>query len=60
MEKWEYKSLEWIHKVREKDYNKTKGLSPKKILEKTRKATEGTAKALGLKIIQSKEQIRTH
>lgn len=59
MEKWEYKSLEWIHKVREEDYNKTKSLSPKEIIEKTRKAAEITAKALGLKIIQSKEQIRT-
>ena len=59
MEKWEYKYLEWIHKVREEDYNKTKGLSPKEIIEKTRKATESTAKALRLKIIQSKEQIRT-
>ena len=60
MEKWEYKSLEWIHKVREEDYNKTKNLSPKELIEKTRKAAEDTAKALGLKIIQSKEQIRIH
>lgn len=59
MEKWRYKSLEWIHKVREEDYNKTKDLSPKELIEKTRKTAEETAKALGLKIILSKEQIHT-
>lgn len=60
MEKWKYKSLEWIHKVREEDYNKTKDLSPKELIEKTRNAAEDTAKALGLKIIQLKEQIHMH
>ena len=29
MEKWKYKSLEWIHKIREEDYKKTKDLSPR-------------------------------
>lgn len=58
MERWEYKSLEWIHKVREEDYNKTRALSPKELIEKTRKTAEDTAKALGLKIVQSKEQVR--
>ncbi len=38
MEKWEYKSLEWIHRVREEDYNETKTLSPKELIDKTRKA----------------------
>jgi len=60
MEKWKYKSLEWIHKVREEDYNKTKDFSPKELIEKTRKATEETIKSLGLKIIEPKEQVRTH
>jgi len=60
MEKWKYKSLEWIHKVREEDYNKTKDFSAKELIEKTRKATEETIESLGLKIIEPKEQVRTH
>ena len=43
MEKWEYKSLEWIHRVREEDYDETKTLSPKELIDKTRKAGENTA-----------------
>jgi len=54
MEKWRYKSLEWIHKVREENYNETKNLTPKELVEKTRKAAEDTAKLLGLKIISVK------
>ena len=54
MEKWKYKSLEWIHKAREEDYNETKNLSSRELIEKTRKATEDTAKALGIKIIHTK------
>jgi hypothetical protein len=60
MEKWEYKSLEWIHKVREEDYENTKAMAPKDIIAKTREAAEETARALGLKMIHSREQIRTH
>jgi len=55
MEKWEYKSIEWIHKVREEDYNETKNLTPKELIEKTRSATEDTVKKLGLKTISLKE-----
>lgn len=54
MEKWEDKSLEWIHRVREEDYNETKTLSPKEIIDKTRKATENTASELGLKVVRAK------
>lgn len=60
MEKWKYKSLEWIHKIREDDYKNTKDISPRELIEKTRKATEETIKSLGLKIVEPKEQIRTH
>ncbi|MDP3295996.1 MAG: hypothetical protein Q8N09_00110 [Thermodesulfovibrionia bacterium] len=60
MEKWKYKSLEWIHKVREEDYNNTKDLLPSELIEKTRKATENTIKSLGLKIVEPKEQVRAH
>ncbi|MBI4684375.1 MAG: hypothetical protein HY755_04165 [Nitrospirae bacterium] len=59
MEKWKYKSLEWIHKVREEDYYETKNLSPKEIVERTRKATDNVVKSLGLKIASHKEHIRT-
>ncbi len=54
MEKWRYKSLEWIHKVREDDYNETKTFFPKELIEKTCKAAESTARELGLKIIRTK------
>ncbi len=54
MEKWRYKSLEWIHNIREEDYNKTKDLSPKELIEKTRKASEDAVKQLGLKVIHAK------
>ena len=52
MEKWEYKSLEWIHRVREEDYNETKPLSSKELIDKTRKAVENTVSELGLKVIR--------
>ena len=54
MEKWEYKSLEWIHRVREEDCNETKTLSSKELIEKTRKAGENTASELGLKVVRAK------
>jgi hypothetical protein len=59
MEKREYESLAWIHKVREENYAGTKNLSPKDLIEKTHQATKQTVKALGLKIKFAKEQIRT-
>ena len=31
--KWKYRSLEWIHKVREENYEKTKGKDLKTIIE---------------------------
>ena len=49
MEKWRYKSLEWIHKVREENYNETKNLSPKELIGATRKAGESVVRDLGLK-----------
>ena len=60
MEKWEYKSLKWIHKVREEDYNETKNLTPKELIEKTRRATEDIVKRLGLKTISLKEYMIEH
>ena len=54
MAKWEYKSLKWIHRVREEDYDETKTLSPKELIDKTRKAGENTASELGLKVVRTK------
>ena len=56
MKKWRYKSLEWIHKVREDNYNETKNLSPKELVGVTRKAEESVVRDLGLKIIRGKIQ----
>lgn len=56
--KWKYRSLEWIHKVREEDYNETKNLTPKELIEKTSKSTKGAIKAMGLKVIKPKEHVR--
>ena len=33
MAKWKYKSLEWIHKIREENYEKTKNKDLKKVVE---------------------------
>ena len=33
MAKWKYKSLEWIHKVREENYEKTKNKDLKSLIE---------------------------
>ncbi|MDR4497899.1 MAG: hypothetical protein MRK02_08280 [Candidatus Scalindua sp.] len=53
MEKWKYKSLKWIHRIREEDYNNTANLSPKELIEKTRKAAENIAKELDLETSHS-------
>jgi len=60
MEKWKYKSLEWIHNVREENYEKTKDLSPAELIEQTRKAAEDAIKAMGLKVVRTKEHAPTH
>lgn len=54
MEKWKYKSLEWIHKIREEDYKKTKDLSPKELIEKTSHAAAAIVSDMGLKVVPSK------
>lgn len=59
MEKWKYKSLEWIHKVREEDYYETTNLSPNEIVERTRNITDNVVKSLGLKLVGHKEHIQT-
>ena len=57
MEKWDYNSLEWIHRVRDENCKKTKNLSPAELIEKSRKATEAAVKTMGLKVVQSREKV---
>jgi len=59
MEKWDYNSLEWIHRAREENSKKTKNLSPAELIEKSRKATEAAVRTMGLKVVQSREVIHT-
>lgn len=54
MEIWRYKSLKWIHEVREKDYNQTKNLDAKELIEKTRKSVETPVKNMGLKVVHAR------
>ena len=37
MTKWKYKSLEWIHKIREENYEKTKNKDLKKVIKDSTK-----------------------
>ncbi len=59
MEKWKHESLLWIHKVREENYGRTKGLTPEQLIDKTRAATEAAVNEMGLKIVRPKESVRT-
>ena len=54
MEKWRYRSLKWLHKVREEAYNDTKSLLPEELIEKTRTATKDVVKQMGLKVITAR------
>jgi len=51
MEKWNHKSLEWIHRVREQNYDSTRGKSPEQIAKDTLKSAEDLIKALNLRVI---------
>ena len=35
MDKWKYRSLEWIHKVREENYKKTKQTDLKQVVKES-------------------------
>lgn len=51
MKKWEYKSLEWIHKVRETNYAETKDKSLEKIIDSSVKSANKIVKELNLRSI---------
>ena len=48
-EKWESESLRWIHSVRKRSYEKTKGKSLKELALGPTQAAKALSKKLGLK-----------
>ena len=42
MAKWKYKSLEWIHKIREENYKRTKNKNLKKVVKDSVKKVKST------------------
>jgi hypothetical protein len=57
MEVWEYRSLEWIHKVREANYEKTRGQPPEKIIRESLEAAAPFIKKLNLKTVYPEDVI---
>jgi hypothetical protein len=57
MEMWDYRSLEWIHKVREANYEKTREQAPDKIIKESLKATSRLIKRLNLKLLYPEDVI---
>ena len=51
MEKWTHRSLDWLHKVREQNYERTRSKAPEEIAKDTMKDAEGLIDALNLKLI---------
>ncbi|MEW6041445.1 MAG: hypothetical protein AB1633_07990 [Elusimicrobiota bacterium] len=49
MKKWEYKSLEWIHEIREKNYDDTKEKSMEEVINNSTKFADKIIKELNLK-----------
>jgi len=59
MKKWEYKSLEWIHKIREENYNRTKDMSPKELIKDIHEQTNDLIKLWSLKIVAENQVLLT-
>ena len=57
MEMWSYRSLEWIHKVREANYEKTREQAPEKIVKESLEATSQLIRKLNLKLLYPKDVI---
>ena len=51
MEKWSHRSLDWLHKVREQNYEHTRDKDPEEVAKETVKDAEGLIKALNLQLI---------
>jgi hypothetical protein len=52
-EAWRYASLEWIHKVREENYRRTKSRKIRDLTGKTAPEVEQLIRALGLTKVES-------
>ncbi len=51
MEKWSHRSLDWLHKVREQNYERTRSKDPEEVAKETVKDAEALIKALNLELI---------
>jgi hypothetical protein len=58
MEKWSHRSLEWIHQVREQNYNSTLSKTPEDVTKETLKDAQALIKALNLKLIYPVSSLR--
>lgn len=54
---WGYRSLEWIHKVREANYEKTRKQAPEKIVKESLEAASQLIKKLNLKLLYPEDVI---
>jgi len=52
MEKWTHRSLEWIHKVRELNYEAVPAENAGEVAEHTLKSVEGLLKTLDVKLVR--------
>lgn len=59
MEKWSHKSLEWIHKVREENYQKSRHLHPEEVIKQTFTATSELIQELNLKLLYPEDIFHT-
>lgn len=51
MEKWSHRSLDWIHRIREQNYESSKGKLPAEIVNETLKDVEDLRKKLNLRLV---------
>ena len=51
MEMWNYKSLEWIHEVRQANYEKTREQAPEKIIKESLEASRELITKLNLRLL---------
>ena len=51
MEMWNYKSLEWIHEVRQANYEKTREQAPETIIKESLEASRDLITKLNLRLL---------
>jgi hypothetical protein len=51
MEKWSHRSLDWIHRIREQNYERSRDKDPEEAANETLKDAEGLIKTLDLELI---------